>query len=180
LVSPKSKLSPPLFRGFFICEPLVRLKRIQYPRLRWLSARHAPRPRNARSPPGGPPITRIRHQASATSDERLGGPGDGGAVWIYTRSGGPGASRAVSWSARALSETPGKASPSRYPPMATPPSWADRKTPPTSGRRGSTAATAVSRASMAGSWPPSMRVQPPDKAGPSPCLPTGTPPSRRA
>jgi hypothetical protein len=52
-----------------------------------------------------------------------------GATWVYTAAMVFGPSRAASWSAPTRLETPSKASPSRCPPTATPPSWADLTTP---------------------------------------------------
>ena len=77
----------------------------------------------------------------------VGGPDDNssaGAAWVFTRSGGVWTQQGASWSAPALSEPPSKASRSRCPPTATPPSWAGLATTRTPERRGSSPAAAAS------------------------------------
>ena len=88
-----------------------------------------------------------------------------------------GPSRAASWSAPARLDMPGKVAPSRCPPTATPPSWAGPATTRAPGRRGSTPAAAVSGPNRAASWSAPARLDMPDKAAPSRCPPTATPPS---
>ncbi len=70
-----------------------------------------------------------------------------------------------------------KASPSRCPPTATPPSWAGLTTTGASGRRGSSPAAAVSGPSRAASWSAPAQLETPQQGSPSRCPPTATPPS---
>jgi hypothetical protein len=79
--------------------------------------------------------------------------------------------KAASWSAPARLEMPDKASPSRCPPTATPPSWAGLAT------TRSIAAAGLSGPSRATSWSAPARLRRPDKAPPSRCPPTALPPS---
>ncbi len=83
----------------------------------------------------------------------------------------------TSWSACSRPEQPNKVTPSRCPPTATPPSWAGLATTGTSERRGSSPAAAKFGPSRAANWSAPARLDQPNKATPSRCPPTATPPS---
>jgi hypothetical protein len=74
-------------------------------------------------------------------------------------------------------DQPSKASPSRCPPTATPPSWAGPMTIPAPGRCGCGPGAVMPGPSRAASWSPPARPGKPIKASRSRCPPTATPPS---
>ena len=85
-----------------------------------------------------------------------------GAAWVYTRSGGVWTQQGSKLvGTGAVGNAVDKASPSRCPPTATPPSWAGLTTTRTPGRRGSSPAAAASGPSRAASWSAPARLEAP-------------------
>ena len=102
-----------------------------------------------------------------------------GAAWVFTRSGGVWTQQGSKLvGTGAVGHTPTKASQSRCPPTATPPSWAGLTTTGRSGRRGSSLAAAASGPSKAASWSaPAQLETAVIKGCQSRCRPTAIPPS---
>ena len=94
----------------------------------------------------------------------VGGPDDNadvGAAWVFTRSGGVWTQQGSKLVGTGAVGNAQKASPSRCPPMATPPSWAGLTTTEHRGGVGLSPAAAVSGPSRAASWSAPARLETP-------------------